>query len=220
MCPSLSLYIGIIVYDMSVLKYTKSDGSSASVGQYKVTPVIVTQEKGNNPDEVMSQKAVSNEVNEINSTIEEVKSSVDEVKGAVEDVKSEIGQDYLSKESAEATYQPKGDYLTEHQSLAEYAKSSAVSSAIETAVADKATKSSVTSEMERATAKEAELQSALETAQSALAAEKERAQAKEKELTEALAAAEEALEAEKERAQAKEAELMAELAAPIDCGTY
>ncbi len=205
---------------MSTLKYLKPDGTPASVGSYKVTPVVVTQEKGDSPDEVMSQAAVSNEIEEVNASVEEVKSSVDEVKESIENVKSEIGNDYLSKESAEATYQPKGDYLTEHQSLAEYAKSSAVSSAIETAVADKATKSSGSREVERAPAKEAELQSALETAQAALATEKQRAEAKEAELTQALTAAQEALATEKERAEQAEAELAAILDAPIDCGTY
>lgn len=53
--------------------------------------------------------------------------------------KSEVSNNYETKSVASEKYQPKGNYLTEHQSLAEYSKTSEIESKITTAVNDMAT---------------------------------------------------------------------------------
>lgn len=59
--------------------------------------------------------------------------------------KEEQISDMLTKTEAQYMYQPKGDYLTEHQDLSEYAKSADVTSEIEEATKNLATKSEIPS---------------------------------------------------------------------------
>lgn len=111
---------------MAVLKYRDAAGNLKSVGSYKIDPVTIAQGKGDSESAVVSQKAFTDQVNEIDSQISDVKADV-------EATRQEIGQDYLTKADAESTY------IKEHQSLANYATKSEV----QTAVSDKATKSEV-----------------------------------------------------------------------------
>lgn len=57
---------------MAILKYTTADGQTVKVNSYKVNNLVPQQEKGDNPNLVMSQKAVTDEVNEIGLQIDEV----------------------------------------------------------------------------------------------------------------------------------------------------
>ena len=54
---------------MAILKYTDAEGNVHSVNSYKINNVIVTQEKGESTADVMSQKAVTDEIKNINSSI-------------------------------------------------------------------------------------------------------------------------------------------------------
>lgn len=57
---------------MAILKYTTAEGQTVKLNSYKVNNLVPQQEKGDNPDAVMSQKAVTEEVNEIGLQIDEV----------------------------------------------------------------------------------------------------------------------------------------------------
>lgn len=79
---------------MAILKYTDANGITHSVNSYKINNVIVTQEKGESTADVMSQKAVTDEIKKVNSLIP-----------------TKVSQ--LTNDE---------NYLTQHQSLADYAK--------------------------------------------------------------------------------------------------
>lgn len=57
---------------MAVIKYTNSNGETITVNQYKVNNVIVSNEKGTSETAVMSQKAVSDELNTLDNKIENI----------------------------------------------------------------------------------------------------------------------------------------------------
>lgn len=57
---------------MAILSYTKPDGTVVKLNSYKVNNLIPQQSKGDNPNAVMSQKAVTDEVNAIGLQIDEV----------------------------------------------------------------------------------------------------------------------------------------------------
>lgn len=79
---------------MAILKYTDAEGNVHSINSYKINNVIVTQEKGESTADVMSQKAVTDEIKKVNSLIP-----------------TKVSQ--LTNDK---------NYLTQHQSLADYAK--------------------------------------------------------------------------------------------------
>ena len=79
---------------MAILKYTDAEGNVHSINSYKINNVIVTQEKGESTVDVMSQKAVTDEIKKVNSLIP-----------------TKVSQ--LTNDE---------NYLTQHQSLADYAK--------------------------------------------------------------------------------------------------
>ena len=79
---------------MAILKYTDAEGNVHSINSYKINNVIVTQEKGESTVDVMSQKAVTDEIKKVNSLIP-----------------TKVSQ--LTNDK---------NYLTQYQSLAEYAK--------------------------------------------------------------------------------------------------
>ena len=89
---------------MAILKYTDKNGVVHSVNSYKVNNVIVTQSKGESTADVMSQKAVTDELKSVSSLIP-----------------TKVSQ--LSNDSG---------YLTQHQSLADYAKTTDVNSKVKT----------------------------------------------------------------------------------------
>lgn len=96
---------------MAILKYTDANGITHSVNSYKINNVIVTQEKGESTAYVMSQKAVTDEIKKVNSLIP-----------------TKVSQ--LTNDK---------NYLTQHQSLADYAKTADVT----TELAKKANSSDV-----------------------------------------------------------------------------
>ena len=79
---------------MAILKYTDAEGNVHSINSYKINNVIVVQEKGESTVDVMSQKAVTDEIKKVNSLIP-----------------TKVSQ--LTNDK---------NYLTQYQSLAEYAK--------------------------------------------------------------------------------------------------
>jgi hypothetical protein len=85
---------------MAILKYTNKDGQLITVNSYKINNVIVSQEKGQSTADVMSQKAVTDELNS---------------KANKSDIPTKTSQ--LTNDSG---------YLTQHQSLSDYAKKSEV----------------------------------------------------------------------------------------------
>lgn len=111
---------------MAILKYTDANGITHSVNSYKINNVIVTQEKGESTADVMSQKAVTDEIKKVNSLIP-----------------TKVSQ--LTNDK---------NYLTQHQSLADYAKTVDVYTKgdIDTKVTN--INSSITSETNRATTAE------------------------------------------------------------------
>ena len=124
---------------MAILKYTDAEGNVHSINSYKINNVIVTQEKGESTIDVMSQKAVTDEIKKVNSLIP-----------------TKVSQ--LTNDK---------NYLTQYQSLAEYAKTADVNAslALKANSADVYTKgdidtkvtninSSITSETNRATTAE------------------------------------------------------------------
>ena len=113
---------------MAILKYTDANGITHSVNSYKINNVIVTQEKGESTASVMSQKAVTDEIKKVNSLIP-----------------TKVSQ--LTNDE---------NYLTQHQSLADYAKTADVNTSLDkkldktTYTTDKATyalKSDVATEL-------------------------------------------------------------------------
>lgn len=115
---------------MAILKYTDANGITHSVNSYKINNVIVTQEKGESTASVMSQKAVTDEIKKVNSLIP-----------------TKVSQ--LTNDE---------NYLTQHQSLADYAKTADVNTSLDkkldktTYTTDKATyalKSDVTTELNK-----------------------------------------------------------------------
>lgn len=57
---------------MAILKYTKADGTVVKLNSYKVNNLIPQQSKGDNPNAVMSQKAVTDELASVSLQIDEV----------------------------------------------------------------------------------------------------------------------------------------------------
>lgn len=133
---------------MAILKYTDANGITHSVNSYKINNVIVTQEKGESTADVMSQKAVTDEIKKVNSLIP-----------------TNVSQ--LTNDK---------NYLTQHQSLADYAKTADVNTSLgkkansadvykKTEIDTKVTNinSSITSETNRATTAENKIKTDLTT---------------------------------------------------------
>lgn len=75
---------------MAILKYTTADGQTVKVNSYKVNNLIPQQSKGDNPNAVMSQKAVTDEMNEIGLQIDEVTGKITAVKTTADKAASDI----------------------------------------------------------------------------------------------------------------------------------
>lgn len=61
---------------MAILSYTKADGTVVKLNSYKVNNLIPQQSKGDNPNAVMSQKAVTDELNSVGLQIDEVTGTI------------------------------------------------------------------------------------------------------------------------------------------------
>ena len=133
---------------MAILKYTDAEGNVHSINSYKINNVIVTQEKGESTVDVMSQKAVTDEIKKVNSLIP-----------------TKVSQ--LTNDK---------NYLTEYQSLADYAKTADVNASLalkansadvynKTEIDTKVTNinSSITAEQSRATTAENKIKTDLTT---------------------------------------------------------
>lgn len=62
---------------MATLKYTDAEGQEHILNPFKVENVLVTQEKGQSPADVMSQKAVTDELEELNTSLTDHKEDKD-----------------------------------------------------------------------------------------------------------------------------------------------
>lgn len=62
---------------MATLKYTDSKGQVHYLNPYKIENILVTQEKGQSPADVMSQKAVTDELDKIQSSLDSHKNDED-----------------------------------------------------------------------------------------------------------------------------------------------
>lgn len=146
---------------MAILKYKGSDGQFIAVNSYKINNVVVAQEKGQSTADVMSQKAVTDDINALETAITNkadksnvyTKSETDTklgTKANSSDIPTKVSQltndsgyltthqdisgkantsDVYTKTQSDNKYQVKGNYLTSHQSLTDYAKKTDVTTA-------------------------------------------------------------------------------------------
>lgn len=185
---------------MAILKYTNANGQTVKVNSYKVNNLIPQQTKGDNPNAVMSQKAVTDEVNEIGLQINEVTGKITAVKATADKAASDLtaltqtvntkanAKDVYTKTEADGKYLTAADIadintdLTEiHNTLGDMATTDDLGE-LENIVSLKAAKSALEAEVTRATAKEGELNTAIGTkaASADLTSEINRAKAAEK----------------------------------------
>lgn len=202
---------------MAILKYTKADGTVVKLNSYKVNNLIPQQSKGDNPNAVMSQKAVTDELNAVGLQIDEATGTISTLSQTV-NTKANSADVYTKGEAD-------GKFLTAADITGKADKSevSALSTKVNKNTADLAT------EVSRATAKENELTTSITdevtrattaegTLTTSISDEVTRATAAENTLTDNLAA-EVTRATEAEEANAAE---IAEIKAirVIDCGTY
>lgn len=133
---------------MAILKYKGSDGQFIAVNSYKINNVIVSQQTGESTADVMSQKAVTDEINALQNNVD-LKANKTEVYTKTETdtklgTKANSSSVYTKTEtdnklSAKANSSDiptkvsqltnDKNYLTSHQSLTDYAKKSEVTTA-------------------------------------------------------------------------------------------
>lgn len=131
---------------MAILKYFNKNGELITVNSYKINNVIVSQTKGQSTADVMSQKAVTDELEEIQNTLGETASqdALDELSNVVSTKANK--SDVYTKSETDTKLSAKADksqiptkvsqltndsgYLTQHQSLADYAKKADVTTAL------------------------------------------------------------------------------------------
>lgn len=107
---------------MAILKYTDKNGNIVAVNSYKINNVIVSQAPGQSTADVMSQKAVTDELaTKANSSDVYTKSETDSK------LSSKANTSAIPTKVSQLT-NDKG-YLTSHQSLSDYAKKTEVTSA-------------------------------------------------------------------------------------------
>ena len=157
---------------MAILSYKTADGQTVKVNSYKVNNLIPQQTKGDNPNAVMSQKAVTDEVNEIGLKIDEVTGKITAVKATADKAASDLTaltqtvngkankSDVYTKTEADGKYLTAADIadintdLTEiHNTLGDMATTDDLGE-LENIVTTKANKSSLESEVTRAKAAE------------------------------------------------------------------
>lgn len=105
---------------MAILSYKTADGQTVKVNSYKVNNLIPQQTKGDNPNAVMSQKAVTDEVNEIGLQIDEVTGKITALTQTVNTKANQSALDALTttvngKANAKDVYtktEADGKYLT------------------------------------------------------------------------------------------------------------
>lgn len=141
---------------MAILSYTKADGTVVKVNSYKVNNLIPQQTKGDNPNAVMSQKAVTDEVNTLGLQIDEATGKItaltSTVNGKAE--KSEVNAVKAVADKATADITDINADLTEiHNTLGDCATNDDLGE-LQNIVSGKANKTDLTSEINRATAAE------------------------------------------------------------------
>lgn len=213
---------------MAILKYTTADGQTVKINSYKVNNLVPVQSKGDNPNAVMSQKAVTEVADEIGVKIDEVTGQITALSSTVSTKANQSALDTLTqtvngkanksdvytKTEADAKYLTASDItdfatkstvnaveakadqaatdiqtinsdLTEiHNTLGDVATNDDLGE-LENVVSLKANTSALTAEVNRATAKETELNTAIGTkaASADLTAEITRAETAEGEIS-------------------------------------
>lgn len=114
---------------MAILKYTNTNGEVISVNSYKINNVIVSQEKGQSTADVMSQKAVTDEISELESTIATKANSSDVYTKTETDSKLSTKANTSAIPTKVSQLTNDSGYLTQHQSLTDYAKKTEVATA-------------------------------------------------------------------------------------------
>lgn len=133
---------------MAILKYKGSDGQFIAVNSYKINNVIVSQETGESTADVMSQKAVTDEINALQSTISDkadksnvyTKTETETKLGTKANsnnvyTKTETDNKLSAKANSSdiptkvSQLENDNHYLTTHQSLTSYALKSEVTTA-------------------------------------------------------------------------------------------
>lgn len=184
---------------MAILKYTTADGQTVKVNSYKVNNLIPQQSKGDNPNAVMSQKAVTDEVNTLGLQIDEATGKITAITSTVNGKadKTEVSAVKATADQNKADIQTINTDLTEiHNTLGDCATTDDVAE-LQNIVSGKANKTDLTTEINRAKAAEKanadNITSLTQTvgtkaAAADLADEITRATAKEKELSDAIKA--------------------------------
>lgn len=159
---------------MAILKYTNANGQTVKVNSYKVNNLIPQQTKGDNPNAVMSQKAVTDVANEIGLQIDEVNGQITTINSTLGTKANQSALDALTttvngKANAKDVYtktEADGKYLTAvdiadintdlteiHNTLGDMATTDDLGE-LENAVSLKAAKSALEAETTRAKAAE------------------------------------------------------------------
>lgn len=103
--------------------YVKKSQLPSTNGITAAEAAATYQPKGNYLTEHQSLEEYAKK-SEIPNT-DELQNTIEGIQSTIESIQAETGN-MLSEAEAQALYQPKGDYLTEHQSLDEYAKKSEI----------------------------------------------------------------------------------------------
>lgn len=106
---------------MAILKYTNKNGEVISVNSYKINNVIVSQDKGQSTADVMSQKAVTDEITTLESTIATKANSSDVYTKSETDSKLSEKANTSAIPTKVSQLTNDSGYLTEHQDISNLA---------------------------------------------------------------------------------------------------
>lgn len=158
---------------MAILKYTKADGTVVKLNSYKVNNLIPQQSKGDNPNAVMSQKAVTDELNAVGLQIDEVTGQITTINTDITEINNTLGEcatsdalgeleNIVSLKANKSEVYTKGEadgkFLTEHQDISGKADATALTDEVTRATTAEGTlTTSISDEVTRATTAEGEL---------------------------------------------------------------
>lgn len=152
---------------MAILSYTKADGTVVKVNSYKVNNLVPVQSKGDNPNAVMSQKAVTDEVNAVKAVADKAAADITDINTDLTEIHNTLGDCATNDDLGELQNIVSGkanktDLTSEinRAKAAEKANADNITSLTQT-VGTKAASADLTKEVNRATAKEKELSDAI-----------------------------------------------------------
>lgn len=126
---------------MAILSYKKADGTVVKVNSYKVNNLIPQQSKGDNPNAVMSQKAVTDE-------LASVSLQIDEVTGQITTINTTLGTkansaDVYTKGEADGKFLTAADITGKADATdlsAEVSRATAAEGTLTTSISDEVTR--------------------------------------------------------------------------------